>query len=134
MTAQNNLLQLYFPAITDPAIKASVPAPLYVVDTSVVATNFYMSASGTAGYWLFAFNFRVHPLVSVQGNYTTGVSFVNLTGPDSSMQVTSYSFYNGLVGVIVQGGTINQTYELVVGVTLSNSQVVSSTLNITLKN
>ena len=125
---------LLFPIpVSNPGFLASVPQPLAIIDTSASSSTFTFSASATNSLWMVAFNFRKHPLYAVAGNYTTGVSFVNLTGSDSKMQAATNSHYNGIIGVTLTGGTVGGIYDLVVGATMSNSQVVSCTLVIQLK-
>lgn len=127
-----DLLLLTIPP-DNPGYIASLPVPLYTLDTSLATYTYSFSTTSASSLWIFAFNFRQHPLCVLGKNYVTGVSFVNLTGPDTNMQALTYSNYNGIIGVVVSGGTVGQSYDLVVGATLSNSQVVSSTIVINLK-
>lgn len=133
MLAGTTLLLLEQTPVNNPGFLSRIPSPIFTVDASISTTNFYFSASGTQSIWLVAFNFNKHALLAQEGRYSTGVSFVNITGPDSMLVASSNSHYNGVIGVVLTGGTINLNYSLTVGITLDNSQVISSTLNISIK-
>lgn len=116
---------------TNPGYLCSQSRPLSIVDCSTGQSGIFgITGASTKSLWMIGFNFANLPLLATQGTYVTGVSYVDVTPNDNSLVVVTNSQFLNLIGITLQGGTLSKNYAITVGATLSNSQVVSYTLNI----